>query len=131
MAKWMIGLAVAAVLTGAKMIAHPSAPDTPERRADLTATALNAMAPRQLGSYSTLTGAKADGRTIEMDVKLAPGAPLNFPEDAFERGLTAVTCKQQNVTDLISQGGAIRYAIETADGRALTPVTVSSCSAAS
>ncbi|WP_010188842.1 hypothetical protein [Sphingomonas sp. PAMC 26605] len=89
------------------------------------------MAPLQLGSYSTLTGAKADGRTIEVDVKLAPGAPINFPEGAFARGLTAGTCKQHNVTDLVSHGGAIRYAIETADGRTLTPVTVSSCPSAS
>jgi hypothetical protein len=130
MAKWMIGLGVAAGLTAAKMMAHPALPQqTPESRADITATGLNAMAPMALGVHSTLTGAKADGRTIELDIRLNSSMALNVPQDAFARAMTAMTCKNGDVADLLSKGGAVRYAITTVDGVPLTPVTVSSCSA--
>jgi len=103
--------------------------DAVERRADRTATALSAMAPLPLGDHGTLTGAKAEGRTIELDIRLAQDLPPSIPEDAFDRGLTAVACKEKNVVDLLAQGGAIRYAIATADGRTLNPVTVANCPA--
>jgi len=117
-------------MASGSMAPMPTVQDPAERRAVGAATILNAMAPLSLGSQSTLTGAKADGRTIELDIQLSQNMPTNIPEDAFDRGLVAATCIQKTIGDLLAQGGAVRYAIATPDGRMLNPVTVSSCPAA-
>ena len=126
MAKFWIGLTVAAVMVGAKLMAsHPSMPDTLQGREDFLAQGVNKAAPVAMGPYLTMTGAKVDNGLLEIDIIQSPTAPRITAGDAFKHGLASGACKDPTFSDLIKRGGAIRSAITTSDGAALPLATIS------
>ncbi len=127
MAKIWIGLTVAAVVLGTKLIgSHPAMPDTLQGREDFLAQGVNKAAPIAIAPYLTMTGAKVADGALEIDLAQSSSAPKITMEDAFRRGLAFGTCKDSTFSDLIKRGGSIRLAITTSDGVALAPVTISS-----
>jgi len=128
MAKVMIGLAIGAAVLGAKVMLHPSLPNTSEGQAKFYAEKLNATAPSPFGYHNTLTAAKADGATIELDVQQSPTSYRALPDSqAFKHGLAFGMCKEKVQSDFLAMGGAVRYVFTTPNGQVLKPVTVTSC----
>jgi Zn-dependent protease len=115
---------VHANLTGASVI-----PDTPAGRAASLAKSVNIAGPTLLGPYNTITGAKADGGTLKLEIRFNPNAPKGMFTDAFRRGIVLGVCKGQVWKDFVEKGGVLSIVMATADGQPLPPVTISSCPA--
>jgi len=127
MAKVWIGLTVAAVLVGAKLVsANPSMPDTLQGREEFIAEGVNKGAPIPAGPYTSMTGAKASDGTLEIDSSLSPTAPKITIDETFKRGMESTTCKDPTFSDLIKRGGTLRFVLTDGGGNVLPPVTISS-----
>jgi hypothetical protein len=129
MQRWVIVLGVAAVLTGAKMLAHPAAtaPADPASRAALYATAIQAIAPKAVDSAATITGAHAEDKTVVVTVHLESAFPMGLGSADRERMFGALACKQSTISDFVRSGGSFRYDLMRGDGSLYDSVAIARC----
>jgi hypothetical protein len=109
------------------MLTSPTVPDTLQGREDFIAKGINGTAPIPMGPYSSMTGAKVNNGTLELDVRLSPTAPTITLDDAFMHGVAFGVCKNSTMSDLIKRGGSLSMVFTNTDGQVLPPATISSC----
>ena len=128
MQKWVMGLGVAVVLTGAKILVHPTAVAAdPGSRASTYATAIQAIAPKTVDNALTITGAHAEDKTVVVSVRLEPAFPARLTAAEREHMFSAIACQQPTVGDFVRTGGSFRYDLMRADGSLYDSVAISRC----
>lgn len=116
-----------AVATAACSKAPEPAPADPATLAGTAAQQVMAAVPRDLGGGVSVTGAKAEGRTLVVALSGMSDWRPDYTDAAMATTMSRGVCFLPGVDALTDAGGTVRLQSETAAGVALPPLTIAKC----
>ena len=100
---------------------------SPETLATTSAQRILATVPASLGGGVSVTGAKAEGRTLVLAIGGMTDWRGDYSDTAMATTMSRAICFQPGVDALVTAGGGVRLESRTAAGVNLPPLTIKGC----